>query len=601
MRVTNPTTGEVLELRSGAWVPVGKVPAVEEGKRERLSTGAVDAAMVGAGDTLTTWGRNARDLFAGLRGDTTEQLAIADERGEAQAIRERLHGEAPVAAAVGSALPALATMPIGMGVGVGRLGVLGKDWATGGVGRVLTNSVLSAAQGGLGSTSGELGADALEGLGWAGGGMLGGNVVQRVKAGRAAIAESRAATAAQAAAGQGLDEAQQGIVDGARRAGMHVTPGQALNDPMMRQLEASASSNPVLSPYWQQLKQENAGQLNKLAARAMGQEADNVGPGVRAAAEHAIGRDMEDIAHSIGQVNTGPLKKRLGEIAQEESTALFPRVEVDKLVHRFEQGFAARSGAVAGEAADLVPGAALMRERSRVSSQMRDAYQRGDSSLGNLYGDIVDALDDSVRDSARRTLGSRAEGSAVAARYDEARSRWSVLRALERGGSTIDGQVKPGMLANIMGKSDKTGFWGRADEAGQTLQRRGTVNPGEDKVGELYDGLRFASSQLGKDIVGDSGTATRLAVSQMFEGGVLPAAGRVAAAAARRVLVGPLARRYMAASPEAAQAWQAGVQRSAMTGWAAGNTGGAAAGRAVEAALPPGELPAWVTDPGPGP
>jgi hypothetical protein len=602
VQVKNPETGEVLELRSGQWVPVAKVPVQE--KRERLSTGAVDAALVGAGDTLNTWGMNARDLWAGLRGNEDEQMRIVDERAEAQGIRNRLHEEAPVAAAVGSMLPALATMPLGMGVGAGlaqRAGSLGAELAIPGAraaagaleapilagarGRLGVNAGMSAAQGALGSQTGELGADALEGLGWAGGGMLASNMVSRVRAGRAAMAETRAAQEAERAAGVGLDEAQQGVIDGARRAGLRVTPGQALNDPSMRQLEASAASNPVLSPYWQQLKQENAQQINRLAAKAMGVEADNVGPAVRATAEHQIGQQFEDIGRQIGRVETGPLKKRLAELAEEESTALLPRVEIDSILARFERGATSRSGAVAGEAGDLVTGPALMRERSRISSQMRDAYQRGDSTLGKLYGDVVDAMDEAVRSSARKTLGSAAEGRAVAELYDETRSQWSVLRAMERGGATVDGQVLPGQSARILGRSDKTGFWGRADDAGQTLQRRGTGKAGEDAVGDLYDGLRFASSQLGKDIVGDSGTATRLATSGMFEGGLLPTIGRAGAHVARRALVGPLARRYMEASPEAAQAWQAAVRQSGLAGWTAGNQAGAAAGRAGSAIL----------------
>lgn len=582
MQVKNPKTGEVLELQSGQWVPIAKAP-MQESKQERLSTGAIDAAMVGAGDTANTVMMNARDMWAGLRGDDAEQLKIADERAEAQMIRNRLHEEAPVAAAVGSMLPTLATLPLGIGASLGTAG------------RLAMGAGSSAAQGALQSQSGDFGADALEGLGWAGGGMLASNVVSRVKAGRAAMAETRAAQAADRAAGVGLDDAQRGVIEGAQRAGLHVTPGQALNDPAMRQLEASAASNPVLSPYWQQLKQENAQQINRLTAKAMGETADNVGADVRAAAEHRIGQQFEEIGRRIGQVDTAPLKKRLAELAEEESTALLPRVELESILNRFERGATSRAGAAAGEGADMVTGPALMRERSRISTEMRSAYQRSDATLGNLYGDVLDAMDDAVRQSAGRTLGSNSAGRSVAKDYDQARSQWSVLRALDRGGVTPDGQVLTGKLAGNLGKSDKTGFWGRADEAGETTLRRGTGTAGEDAVGDLYDGLRFATSRLGKDIVGDSGTATRLATSGMFEGGLLPTIGRAGAHVARRALVGPLAKRYMGMSPEAAQAWDAARRQSGLTGWMAGNAGGAATGRAILSAeeagpyLPPGE------------
>ena len=50
------------------------------------------------------------------------------------------------------------------------------------------------------------------------------------------------------------------------------------------------------------------------------------------------------------------------------------------------------------------------------------------------------------------------------------------------------------------------------------------------------------------------------------------------------VLAGPLARRYMAASPEAAQAWAAAAQQSALAGWGAGQAAGGAAARASQSA-----------------
>jgi len=584
VQVKNPQTGEVLELRGGQWVPVGQVPVKPDeaaaAKPERLSTGAIDAAMVGAGDTLSTWGRNARDLWAGLRGDEDAQRQIADERAEAALIRDRLHGEAPVAAAVGSMLPGLATLPMGMGIGAGRLGVLGADIAAGGTGRLATNAAIAGGTGAAGSQSGELGADALEGLGMMGGGMLASNMVSRVRAGRAAMMEARAGQQAAQEAGRGLDEGQQGVIDGARRAGLQVTPGQALNDPVMRQVEASASSNPVLAPFWQAMKQDNAQQINRLTARAMGVEADNVGPQVRATAEDQIGRAFRQVGNDIGVVPTQGLYGTLQAIAAEEATAGLPTREAWRVLKQFEKGMEGRAGAAAGEAGDVMHGSDLVKMRSSVSKQMRDAYAANKSERGEVLGQVLDAIDDTIGKAALKS-GS----PSLVHTYDTAREQWSVLRAMDRGGATIDGQVLPGQTARILRSSDKTGFWGRADEAGQTLQRTGTGTLGQDTLGDLYDGLRFASSQIGRDIVGDSGTATRMATSGLFEGGLAATAGRMASLAARKAVVGPLAARYMAASPEAAQAWQAAAQRSAMAGWTAGNQAGAAAARGGSAIL----------------
>jgi hypothetical protein len=584
MQAVNPKTGEVLELRGGRWVPVDKAPADPEAtpaKRDkfaedfRVSTGLVDAALASAGDQLTTMGRNVRDLWAGVRGDSEAQKDIAVERVNADAIRSQLHNEAPIAAGIGAALPSLATLPLGAGIG-------GVGMLAGAGGRLATNIATSAALGGLSSDTGDIAGGALEGGALAGATSMAGNMVARVRAGRQAAAATRAQQAAGAAVGE-LDDAQRSIIEGARRAGMHVTPGQALGDATMRKLEASATSNPVLSPYWDRLKAENARQINTLAARAMGENADNVGAGVLARAEHRIGQEFENIGQQIGTVDTKPLQKKLGELASEESTALLPRAELEGLLNRFERGYTARSVATGGEGANLVTGEALMRERSRISKQMRDAYTRGDSTLGELYGNVVEAMDDAVKASAAKNLGSRAAGLDVAAAYDTARDQWTVLRAMHRGAATVDGQVLPGQAARIIGQSDKTRFAGRAGDSGQTLQRGGTGRLGEDPTGDLYDALRFASSQLGKDIVGDSGTATRLATSGWFEGGLGPTVARAAGYAARRAGAGPLATRYMAMSPEAAQAWNAALQQSSLAGWSAGLGAGGAAARAGQA------------------
>ena len=70
---------------------------------------------------------------------------------------------------------------------------------------------------------------------------------------------------------------------------------------------------------------------------------------------------------------------------------------------RFERGTGARAAAVAGEGADQVSGQALMRERSRIAKQMRDAYARNDSSAGDLYGSVLDAMDEAAKSAAIRS------------------------------------------------------------------------------------------------------------------------------------------------------------------------------------------------------
>lgn len=594
MRAINPKTGEVLELQAGRWVPVDgdKVPgktaepdAFE--KNFKVSSGALESIVASAGDQLTTMGRNVRDLWAGFRGDNQAQADIIDERAQADAIRARMHDEAPIAAGVGAALPGLATLPLGMGspmlaamaprAAAALPAMLSRGIAEGALGSAATNIATSAALGGLGSTTGDVAGGALEGGALAGATSMAGNMVARVRAGREALKASRAQQAAGAAVSQ-LDDAQREIIDGARRAGLKVTPGQALGDASMRQVEASASSNPILSPYWQQLRRENAQQINTLTARAMGEGADNVGPAVRAAAENRLGDVADDIGRRLGKVETSALHKDLIALAEKEATDGLPTSDAWKVLKRFEKGMEGRTKAVAGELADEMTGEALLKVRSKVSKEMRGAFGAKDPSRGQILGEALDVIDKHIARAAR----ARGDFGLVDD-YGKFRDQWSVLRAMDNGGATADGQVLAGQTARLMRESDKTRYWGLADESGQTMQLHGTGKLGESPLGDYYDALRFASSQLGKDIVGDSGTATRLSLSQAFDGGFGPTLARAGSYAVRRLTLGPLAQRYMNASPEAAQAWNAARTASGLEGWRSGLAAGGATARAGQA------------------
>lgn len=533
---TDPKTGQRYELVGGRWQPISRreeAPASANVKPEPLLEGgrlarAGQALLVGAGDTINTGRMNVQDLWASITGDQAMQQSIAEERADAQMVRERLREEAPIASTVGGMVPSLIAAPLG---GASILGQIGAG------------AGLSA----ITSQSGELGFDAAIGAALGAGGMGAQNIVQRVVSGRAAAREAR--TAARAAASE-LTQGEREVIDGARRAGMVVLPGQAAGNKFMRQMEASMASHPMTSGVFAEVEQANKAQLNRLAARAMGVDgADSVSAEVRAVAEQQLSQRFEQVGRAIGPVDTAPLQKALRELGKEESTALLPRTELDNIMARFERGQGARSMAVAGEPVDQVSGVALMRERSRIARQMRDAYARNDSSAGELYGNVLNAMDEAVERAAIRTArGDPSAGEALLRQYSSAREQWNVLRAMDRGGASIDGNVMPGQAARLIRSGDKGGFWGLADDAGQTIQKRGTGIVGQNPTGDFYDALRFAGSQIGRPVVGDSGTATRLSLTQAMQGGMVA----VGITGARRFAESRLARAYAGMSPQAA-------------------------------------------------
>src|SRR5262245_34427180 len=104
-RVVDPKSGREYELQGNRWVPVSTEQAPEPAPK--LTSGAIDAALISAGDVFTNVGRNARDVYAMLRGDEAERSKIQGEREEADVLRGMLHEEAPIAATVGGMAPGL--------------------------------------------------------------------------------------------------------------------------------------------------------------------------------------------------------------------------------------------------------------------------------------------------------------------------------------------------------------------------------------------------------------------------------------------------------------------------------------------------------------
>jgi hypothetical protein len=525
--------------------------------------GSLEGAAVGAGDVLTTMGRNARGLWADVTGNEKAAGEIAAEAASAQGLRERLRGEAPIASQVGALLPSLATLPIGMGIG-------GAGIAAGIGGQVATQAGLGALMGGLQDEGGDTGAGAGMGAALGGGGALGGQIVGRIAAARAAAKASRGAQTPGMSGALTTDEL--GVLAGADRAGMQVTPGQRVGSLQARKLEAGLSSNPMTSPIFDAIDQANKTQINRLAAQAMGVEgADSVGAAVRAQAESQIGSAFKQVGQAIGDVDTKALHSGLKNAAEAEATRGLPTSDAWKVLKQFEKGMAARAEAVAGAGADVIPGAELVTMRSAVSKDIRAAYANGKPRQAKALGDALEVIDESI------AAAARAQGRLdVVENYGKAREQWTVLKALDMGGATTDGNVLPGQAFNLIKRADKTGLWGIADEAGQTTQRMGTGRIGEEPLGDLYDALRFTVSQVGKPVVGNSGTATRSAVGQIMQGGGLPQAVGMAA---RGLAVSPVMRAYRNMSPEAAIAGAAAVAAAKGAPGAAYTGAGGAIGR----------------------
>lgn len=546
--------GEVLELVGNQWVPVpkGAPPAPPASRESLLQPGSRfdqfgEAMAVAAGDQFATMGRNVRDVYAMLRGDTAARNSIVDERAEADKIRARLHEDAPVASVVGSMLPTAPLMLLSGGAAapglMGGLRVAGSQAAQ------------SAALGALGSESGNYLQDAAIGGGLSLGTSAAAQIVSRVRAGQAAMREAAAAPGgALGAASVGLNDAERETLAGARRAGLQLLPGQETGNLTFRKIEAGMAANPFMSKFFDDIEQGNRAQLNRLAARAMGVDADNVGPAVRMAAEHQIGQQFDEVGRRLGRVDIDPLIGEVEKMAQREALEGAPRMQIRTILHNLQGGQKERIAAVGADEGRFITGESMMKMRSTMSAKMRDAFGQGNSELGELYGDVLKVYDKAIEDAATQMArkggaGARAADETVAL-YSQARDQWNVWRALDRGGATPDGHVNVAAAARNIGSGDKSGYIGRTGETGEQLLRRGTGSIGENPTGDLYDALRFYTSKIGKPAAPNTGGTVGAFNQWMNSGGTVPAIAK----GGLGMLASPLMRQYQNQSPLAAQA-----------------------------------------------
>jgi hypothetical protein len=350
----------------------------------------------------------------------------------------------------------------------------------------------------------------------------------------------------------GLNEAEQDILAGARRAGLQLLPGQVTGNPTFRKLEAGLSANPFMSKFFDDVDQGNRSQLNRLATRAMGVEADNVGLSVLNEAERRIGSHFDEVGRRLGRVDIDPMIDGVRGIAAKEATAGLPRTQINTILSKLEGGQEARRAAVGADDARFITGEDMMTMRSTMSANMRDAFRRHDSEMGNLYGEVLEQFDKAIEGAAlqmaRKGAGNADETIGL---YSQAREQWNVYRALANKGATEDGHVNIWKATNNIKNGDKSGYLGRLTERGEQVMRQGTGNIGENATGDLYDALRFYNSRLGKPIVPNTGGTVGAVTGWLNSGGT---AASLVKGVGGRLAALPLARAYANQSPLASQA-----------------------------------------------
>jgi hypothetical protein len=560
-RAYNPDTGQVW-----VWDEFSKEWRQETGAQQAArETPSGQAALISAGRELSDWGRTLARPFVGLSHDPGADEAMA-------ALREA----SPYATMAGAAAPSLATG------GIGLTGLAGRSVA----GMMLEQGAVSALTGGLSNPEEPLyGAAVGGGLGV--GGYLGGQMAGRVAASvRQVYAQARAqrmaammaSTTAQDAegmlrAGGGADmpfgraARGYGIAEGlpedahlgaagatgrgyaqmiadADRLGFPLTPGERWASKPMRQFEAARRRSPFSSGAFEEMGKVRQTIVNDLTARAMGQEFADLSPvGLGRTADH-LASVFETTAKAAGRVSLDEplIARNLDDIVAAASEGSTKAPKVVAAVEGLRELV---------DGSGRITGARLMEERARMVRAQKGLVKQGEHTEADGLGDIIETVDLALERSlaGKGQLGA-GKGAARLEAFRQARQAWRLLTNVEKA-VTPQGDVLPGALFQRLRQD-----YGRTVSRGLETARMG------ERIGDLVAALRVASGA--RDIMGDSGTATAMAVQGLSIGGLLEAG-------ARKAVTEPLTRAYLRGGP--------GMQAAVGTGL----LGSAAASPAVRA------------------
>ena len=248
-----------------------------------------------------------------------------------------------------------------------------------------------------------------------------------------------------------------------QQLGGKLTPGQASGGGPARYVESALARFPLTAGAYRQMQNTNVGVLNRTAAKAIGQDADNLGPTVLRRASQALGREFDDIARETGSVAMP------AEFA-EDAAYVLPKA----FVRRFEKALGDGS----------LSGLQFQQIRRRAAEIMSKGGDKAPDAA-----ELVDALDEAFLSQAPRN---------VVRRYSAVRERWRNLIAIERYRRGVTG-----------GDVNPLSMEGAVESIYGTTYRRdlGTRLP---ETQDFFDSVRVMADPRMQPQFGTSGTAENL-------------------------------------------------------------------------------------------
>lgn len=258
-------------------------------------------------------------------------------------------------------------------------------------------------------------------------------------------------------------QANQEALAAAERLGVQPTLGEATGFPLLRRLEDYAARVPGGAGVMADFAAKNQTAINRAAASAVGEVADEMTPSVFAAASKRLGKVFEDIKALGGRpIQIGANVSAAADDILRQQAKMLPGQQDEILIKlaNHAKALAANKAMMDGEAYQLA------------RSGLSDAAFEATGSNKAMYGRLLSALDDSA-DASLRAGGQEALADAL----KTARPQYANLKMLEKGATAEAGNVSPARVASTM-RTQNPGAFRRGDFIGTPMRDIATVGEG---------------------------------------------------------------------------------------------------------------------------
>ena len=223
--------------------------------------------------------------------------------------------------------------------------------------------------------------------------------------------------------------------------GYRPTAGQITNSPFLQNVENYLARVPGTASKMQAIQQGNQTAVNRAAARAIGENADDLSESVMEAASRRIGGTLDEInARATPDLSSEQFLGALSRMdADNRAMDAFASPQVEELVDRGLE-LASKNG---------LSGEAYAKLRSALGSRAQQNLQGVNNDLGRAQKALQKALDEAAKESL-----SPEDKLALAL----ARRQYGDWKALARGQVIKDGDVSPALLATALKTAHKDAF-----------------------------------------------------------------------------------------------------------------------------------------------